>query len=311
MAQSTTASAQLLPLSYVHERRLPLRLLAWFARFARHKPLGFVGLLIVLTLVLMAIFAPQLAPYSPDKTDLKHHLAGSTAQHRLGTDATGRDVLSRLIYGARVSMMVGFGAVAISTLFATALGVISGFRGGWFDAIVQRFVDAWQALPGLIILITLMGIARRMRGVNIVWAMVLAIGILAIAGTSRVIRSAVIAIRGQPYVEAARALGADSPRLLLWYVLPNVLPIIFVIATVGLGGVILLEASLSFLGFGPAGQPSWGQMLSVDGRDYMRVQPGLAVYPGLCIGAAVFGFNVFGDALRDIVDPRLRGQGRR
>jgi peptide/nickel transport system permease protein len=293
------------------ERPLPLRLLLGVANFARRKPLGFVGLMIVLALIIMAIFAPHLAPYSPDKTDLKHHLAGSTPQHRLGTDATGRDILSRLIFGARVSMTVGFGAVAISTIFATALGVISGFRGGWFDTIVQRFVDAWQALPGLIILITLLGIARRMPSVNILWAMILALGVLAIAGTSRVIRSAVIAIRGQPYVEAARSLGAGGPRLIFRYVLPNVLPIIFVTATVALGGVILAEASLSFLGFGPAGQPSWGQMLSVDGRDYMRVQPGLAVYPGLCIGAAVFGFNIFGDALRDVFDPRLRGLGRR
>lgn len=307
MANTSAASAQPLPLSHLPERPLPLRLLAGIGGFARHKPLGFVGLLIVLVLVLLAIFAPHIAPYSPDKTDLKHHLAGSTARHRLGTDATGRDVLSRLVYGARVSMTVGFGAVAITTLFATALGLISGFRGGWFDAIVQRFVDAWQALPGLIILITLLGIARRMKGVNILWALVLAIGILSIAGTSRVIRSAVIAVREQPYVEAARAVGADNRRLLLWYVLPNVLPIILITATVGLGAVILAEASLSFLGFGPAGQPSWGQMLSVDGRDYMRVRPGLAIYPGLCIGLAVFGFNIFGDALRDVLDPRLRG----
>jgi peptide/nickel transport system permease protein len=293
------------------ERPLPLRLLLGVANFARRKPLGFVGLMIVLALIIMAIFAPHLAPYSANKIDLKHALNGPSPRHRLGTDATGRDILSRLIFGARVSMTVGFGAVAISTIFATALGMISGFRGGWFDTIVQRFVDAWQALPGLIILITLLGIARRMPSVNILWAMILALGILAIAGTSRVIRSAVIAIRGQPYVEAARSLGAGGPRLIFRYVLPNVLPIIFVTATVALGGVILAEASLSFLGFGPAGQPSWGQMLSVDGRDYMRVQPGLAVYPGLCIGAAVFGFNIFGDALRDVFDPRLRGLGRR
>jgi peptide/nickel transport system permease protein len=295
------------PLGYASEPPLPLRLLAGIGGFARKKPLGFFGLLIVLALVLIAVFAKQIAPYSPDKTDLRHHLAGLSSTHRLGTDNIGRDVLSRLVYGARVSMTVGFGAVLISTVFASAVGMISGFRGGWFDTVVQRFVDAWQAMPGLIILITLMGIARRMKGVNILWAMVLAIGILGIAGTSRVIRSQVIAIREQPYVEAARALGATNGRLLLWYVLPNVLPIILVLATVALGGVILLEASLSFLGFGPAGQPSWGQMLSVDGRDYMRVQPGLAVYPGLCIGLAVFGFNIFGDALRDVFDPRLRG----
>jgi peptide/nickel transport system permease protein len=139
--------------------------------------------MIVLTLIVLAILAPQIAPYSPDRTDLKHHLSGPTAQHLLGTDNIGRDVLSRLVFGARVSMTVGFGAVALTNVFAVALGMISGLRGGWFDTIVQRIVDAVQALPGLIILITLLGIARRMRNVNILWAMVLAIGFLGIAGT--------------------------------------------------------------------------------------------------------------------------------
>jgi peptide/nickel transport system permease protein len=298
-------------LPYRPERPLPLRMLVAIWHFARRKPLGFLGGLLVVGLILTAIFAPVLAPYPPNKIDLRHKLEGPSAEHKLGTDATGKDVLSRLIYGARISITVGFGAVAISTVFATIIGVLSGYFGGWFDVIVQRFVDAWQAMPGLIILITFLGIVRRMPNVNVLLAMIIAIGVLSIAGRSRVERSAVIAIRGMPYVDAARSLGAGGGRIMWSYILPNILPVILVSATVALGTAILAEASLSFLGFGPAGEPSWGQMLSVDGRQYMRAQPGLAIWPGVCIGLAVFGFNIFGDALRDVSDPRLRGSGRR
>jgi len=293
------------------DRPLPLRVLFAILTFARRKPLGFLGAIFVVALIFTAIFAPLLAPYPPNKIDLRHKLEGPSAAHKLGTDATGKDVLSRLIYGARISISVGFGAVAISTVFATALGMLSGYIGGWFDSIVQRFVDAWQAMPGLIILITFLGIVRRMPNVDVLLAMIIAIGVLSIAGRSRVDRSAVITLRNMPYVEAARSLGANGPRILMTYIFPNILPIVLIGATVGLGAAILAEASLSFLGFGPAGQPSWGQMLSVDGRQYMRSQPGLAIWPGVCIGLAVFGFNIFGDALRDVADPRLRGTGRR
>jgi peptide/nickel transport system permease protein len=243
----------------------------------------------------------------PDQIHLRNRLEGSSGEFWLGTDATGKDIFSRLVYGARISMMVGFGAVAIGTTGAAFLGIVSGFLGGATDKVIQRFVDAWQAMPGLIILITFLGIARRMPSVNILLAMVLAIGILSIAGSSRVIRAQVLTIKNQPYVEAARCMGAGNARIIWNCVVPNVFPLMLVSMTVALGGVILAEASLSFLGFGPAGEPSWGQMLSVDGREYMRVQPGLAIWPGVCIALAVFGFNVFGDALRDTLDPRLRG----
>ncbi|HNM78763.1 MAG TPA: ABC transporter permease, partial [Tepidiformaceae bacterium] len=203
---------------------------------------------------------------------------------------------------------VGFGAVLISSVGAATLGIVSGYLGGWSDKIIQRLVEAWQAMPGLIILLTILGIVRRMENVNVVFAMVLAIGLLSIAGTSRVIRSQVLIIRHQQYVEAARAMGAGHVRIIWHYILPNVFPLILVTMTVALGGVILAEASLSFLGFGPAGEPSWGQMLSIDGREYMRRQAGLAIWPGVCIALAVFGFNIFGDALRDTLDPRLRSR---
>lgn len=291
---------------FVTEHALPMKMLLRALHFVRRQPLGTVGFLIVLALILAAVFAEQVAPYSPDKQNLRHRLEGPSADHWLGTDYTGRDTFSRLVYGARISMMVGFGAVVIGSTGAAALGIISGYLGGWSDKIIQRFVEAWQAMPGLVILLTILGIVRRMENVNVVFAMVLAIGLLSIAGSSRVIRAQVFTIRHQPYVEAAKATGAGHVRIIWYYILPNVLPLILVSMTVALGGVILAEASLSFLGFGPAGEPSWGQMLSIDGREHMRRQAGLAIWPGVCIALAVFGFNIFGDALRDTLDPRLR-----
>lgn len=308
MSNSTTASTLEVDFERPVERSLPERWLRATAGFARHKPLGFAGLVIVVVLIAVAVFAPQLAPFDPQKIDLRHRLEGSTSLHRLGTDATGKDILSRLIYGARISMLVGFGAVLIGEVGAVLIGVSSGYFGGWIDKIVQRIVEAWQALPGLIILIVILGIARRMPQVNIVLAMVLAIGLLSIPGRSRVFRSQVLTLKEAAYVEAARSMGAGNARIIIFGILPNIFPLILVSATSSLGGVILMEASLSFLGFGPAGEPSWGQMLSVDGREYMRSQPGLAIWPGVCIAAAVFGFNIFGDALRDVIDPRLRNR---
>ncbi len=308
MAAARTDILDLAPNRLVAERRLPMRAVAGAIRFVRRQPLGAVGLVIVILMVLTAIFADQVAPYGPEKQSLRHRLEGPSAEHWLGTDATGRDTFSRLVFGARISMTVGFGAVLISSVGAATLGMVSGYLGGWADKIIQRLVEAWQAMPGLIILLTILGIVRRMENVNVVFAMVLAIGLLSIAGTSRVIRSQVLIIRHQQYVEAARAMGAGHVRIILHYVLPNVFPLILVTMTVALGGVILAEASLSFLGFGPAGEPSWGQMLSIDGREYMRRQAGLAIWPGVCIALAVFGFNIFGDALRDTLDPRLRSR---
>jgi peptide/nickel transport system permease protein len=165
-------------------------------RFARRKPLGVVGLALVLTLLLMAVFAPVIAPYDPGRQSLRHSLEGASSTHWMGTDALGRDVFSRLVYGARISITVGFGAVFISAVGSAILGIVSGYYGGIFDKIVQRFVDSWQAMPGLIILITFMGVIGRMNGVNIILAMMLAIGVLSIAGSSRVIRSQVLAIKG-------------------------------------------------------------------------------------------------------------------
>ena len=273
------------------------------ARFARRKPLGFLGLLLVTAFLVMAVFAPVIAPYTYAEQKLRHRLEGPTRAHVLGTDSVGRDVFSRLVYGARVSITVGFGAVAITGTLAATIGIISGYYGGWLDKVTQRVVDLWQALPGLIVLITILGVF----GTGLV-QMILAIGILGAGGASRIYRSAVLGLRQNTYIEAARTVGATDLRILLVYILPNVAPLILVLASVGLGGVILAESSLSFLGFGlPPPHPSWGQMLSIEGREYMSRAPGLAVFPGLCIALAVFSFNVLGDALRDVLDPRLRG----
>lgn len=284
----------------------PVRYFKAMRRFARQKPLGFAGLLIVIAFLFVAVFTEQIAPYRLNFADYRNRLEGSSSAHLLGTDNVGKDTLSQLIYGARISMVVGFGAMAIAEAGAVFIGVTSGYIGGWFDKVVQRFVDAWQAMPGLIILITILGIIRRMPDVNLVLAMLVTIGVLGIPGRSRFFRSQVLTLKEAPYVEAAKALGASGPRIIMACVIPNLMPLILVSATVGLGGVILTEASLSFLGFGPAGEPSWGQMLSTEGREYMRARPGLAIWPGVCIGLTVFAFNIFGDALRDVLDPRLR-----
>ncbi len=290
-------------------RPLALRVAYGLWNFARRKPLGFVGAIMVGFLLTMAIFAPLIAPYDPGRIDLRHTLEGPSSAYRLGTDDVGHDVLSRLIWGARLSMIVGFGAVVSSSIVATILGLVSAYFGGKVDMVIMRFIDAWIAMPDLIILITILGIVRR-TDANMMYALLFALSLSRIAGVTRLYRAYTIEVRARPYVEAAEGLGASAMRGMFRHVLPNILPMLIVGATIALPGTILAEASLSFLGFGPEGQPSWGQMLSVDGREYFRKQIGLALFPGLCIGAAVFGFMVFGDALRDMLDPRLRGEGR-
>lgn len=290
-------------------RSRPRRVAASIWHFARHKPLGFVGAILVGFLLFVAIFAPIVAPYDPGRIDLRHALEGPSAAYKLGTDDVGHDVLSRLIWGARLSMIIGFGAVVSSSLVATVLALFSAYFGGWVDMVIMRVIDAWIAMPDLIILITILGIVRR-TDANMMYALLFALAFSRIAGVTRLYRSYVLEQRSRPFVEAAEGIGAGPMRIMFRHVLPNILPMLIVGATIALPATILAEASLSFLGFGPEGQPSWGQMLSVDGREYFRKQFGLALYPGLCIGAAVFGFMVFGDALRDILDPRLRGEGR-
>jgi peptide/nickel transport system permease protein len=272
-------------------------------RLVREKPLGACGGLIVIGLMLCAALAPWIAPHGYDETNVRQRLKPPSAQFYFGTDNLGRDIFSRIVYGARISVTVGFGAVALGVLLATAVGVVSAYFGGVFDVVVQRLVDAWMAFPFLVILLSVMAVL----GPGLL-NVILSLGILSAANSSRVIRSAVLAAKENQYVEAARAAGANHLRIILRYILPNVMATIIVIATIGLGFAILAESALSFLGLGvPPPYPSWGEMLSGSGRSYMHKAPWMAIWPGVAISLAVFGFNMLGDALRDVLDPRLRG----
>jgi peptide/nickel transport system permease protein len=275
----------------------------WIRSFVARKPLGAIGGALVLLLLVVAAAAPVLAPYPYDVGEASVRLQGPSLAHPFGTDANGRDMLSRVIWGARISATVGFGAVAISTLLAVTVGIVSGYFGGWIDLAVQRLVDIWISFPALVLLISLVAVA----GPGL-WSVTGILGILLAPGTSRVVRSAVISIRHLPYIESASCIGAGHSRVILRYVLPNVFAPIIVLATVQLGTAILAESTLSFLGYGvPPPHPAWGGMLSGTGRAFMLQSPWLSIWPGLAISLAVFGFNMLGDALRDELDPRLRG----
>ena len=282
----------------------PLGLL-WL--FCRRKPLGAIGGAIALGLIVMALFANWIAPYSYDETIQGARMKPPSAQFWMGTDNLGRDMFSRVVYGARVSVTVGFGAVLLATFLATIIGITSGYFGGKYDILVQRVVDAWQSFPFLVIILSLMAVL----GPGLL-NVIVALGILGAAAASRVIRGATISVVQNPYIEAARALGCDHFRIISRYVFPNVAATIIILATIGLGGFILAESALSFLGFGvPPPYPSWGAMLPGSGRSYMYRAPWMALWPGVAISLAVFGFNMLGDALRDVLDPRLRGAGGR
>jgi peptide/nickel transport system permease protein len=278
--------------------------LASLGEFLRTKPLGAFGAALILVMLLLALGAQWLAPYPYDVGVTADRLQGPTLVHPFGTDANGRDLLSRIIWGARISVTIGFGAVLISTLVAVSVGVTSGYFGGWLDLLVQRLVDIWISFPALVLLVSLVAIL----GPGL-WSTTLVLGILLAPGTARVVRSAVLAMRDLPYVESARCAGASHARIVRNYVLPNVSAAILVLATTQLGAAVLAESTLSFLGYGvPPPFPSWGSMLSGTGRAFMLQSPWLSIWPGLAISAAVFGFNMLGDALRDVLDPRLRGR---
>ena len=283
----------------------PIRRADSFVRLVKRKPLGAVSALIVLILILVAIFADVLAPYPYDEIHLIDRLQGSSARYLLGTDQAGRDLLSRLILGARVSLLVGLAVTTLSVVISTVIGGTAGFLGGRFDIIVQRFVDAWMAFPGLLLLLTMMSIVGR--GVP---QIILVLGIAGGIGGSRVIRGAVIGIKENVYFQAADAVGASRLRTFMRHVVPNVMPIVIITFSVSIGGVVLALASLGFLGYGlPPGIPDWGGLLSREGRQYMEIAPRLAFWPGLCLTVTVFSLNMFGDAVRDLLDPRLRGAG--
>ena len=293
--------------SAVSEPKRRGRFVDFFSRLWKEKPLGTFCGMIVLLFILVALFADVLAPYGYMEIHMFDMLQGPSAQYLLGTDHIGRDFLSRLIYGARLSLVVGLSATAVNVVVAVLIGGTSGFIGGKLDLVMQRFVDAWMAFPGLLILLTVMSIVGRGMPQIIV-----VLGITGGIGGSRVVRGAVISIKENDYFLAARAVGVPTTQILIRHVLPNIASVLIIVFSINIGAVILSEASLSFLGFGlPPGIPSWGGMLSREGRQYMESGPWLALWPGLCLTMVVFSFNMFGDALRDLFDPRLRGgEGR-
>lgn len=274
-------------------------------RLFTEKPLGAVGAVIVVVMLLMAVFSEWIAPYPYDEPHFSDAEQGwFSFKYFLGTDVFGRDLFSRLVYGARVSITVALGSVALGSVLAALIGITSGYMGGKFDTLVQRLVDAWMSVPPLLLLLFVMSILGPST-LNVT----LVLGLVAIR-ESRVLRGAVLALKEQPFVEAARVNGATTLRILTRHVLPNVMVPIIILASLRLGQVILIEASLSFLGYGvPPPFPSWGRMLSSESRTYLEAMPWLAVWPGVFLSLTVFGWNVLGDALRDLLDPRMRGTG--
>ncbi len=267
------------------------------------RPLGALSIILIVALIMLALFAPAVTPYDPFAQDPSVQAKAPSAGHPLGTDYLGRDVLSRVIVGARPSLGVGLASVALAIVAGSALGLVSGYIGGTVDLLLQRAVDVLLTLPGLVLALALLAIV----GAGFA-SLITAIAVVLSPGIARVVRSATLVVTSTGYIEAARAIGARDGRIMSRHVLPNVLATILVLASLNLGNAILFEAALSFLGLGvQPPQPSWGNMLSGPARAYFEVAPWMAIFPGIAVSLAVLGFNLLGDTLRDVFDPRLRG----
>ena len=289
---------------------------AW--RFAKRKPMGAIGGFIILLMVIAALFVdarifgsdePLLALTHYNEQNFGDENQGMSWEHPLGTDRLGRDMYSRILYGARVSIVVGLITVFLVGVVSLLIGTPSGYYGSWFDTGIQRIVDALLAIPAIVLILFGLSVFAPTSGPypTIAWIIVFLVIIIA-AATIRVVRSAAITVSTNQYVDAARALGGTDLRIMLRHVVPNVIPVVIVLSTLQLGAVILAEASISFLGYGVRDPfPSWGAMLNRNATADFRAFPMQALWPGLAIALAVWGFNMFGDALRDVLDPRLRG----
>jgi len=270
--------------------------------FARRYPLGAIGALIMIAFLATALFAGAITGFDPLTTNSKASLAPPGEMHLLGADFMGRDVFARIVHGARISLAVAVGATLLGCVVGTLIGLSSGFFGGWFDLLVQRFIDMMQSLPLLVMaLVMAASLGPSLQNT------IIAIAIPLVPDVARIIRSNTLSLREMPYVEAARAVGMGELRIALIHVLPNTLAPLIVLATAQFGSAILVEAALSFLGLGvPEPHPSWGRMLSESAAEYVRTAPWLVIFPGIAISAVVFGTNLLGDAIRDMLDPRQR-----
>ena len=289
----------------VELRRAGAHVRGWggaLVHFMRRYPLGAIGAMIMLLFIATAIFADQITSYDPTSTNPRVSLAPPGEQHALGADFMGRDVFSRIVYGARISLAVAIGATALGCLIGVTIGLLSGFFGGWVDLIVQRLIDIMQALP-LLVMALIMAASLGPSLTNTI----IAIAIPLVPNVARIIRSNTLALREMPFVEAARAVGMSEARIAVQHVLPNTLAPLIVLATAQFGSAILVESALAFLGLGvPEPHPSWGRMLSESAAEYVRTAPWLVIFPGVAISLVVFGTNLLGDAIRDILDPRQR-----
>jgi peptide/nickel transport system permease protein len=270
--------------------------------FVRRYPLGAIGAVLMAVFLATALFADQISPFDPFTTNARISLAPPGGEHVLGADFMGRDVFARIVYGARISLAVGVGATAMGCIIGVFIGLMSGFFGGWVDLIVQRLMDIMQSLP-LLVMALVMAASLGPSLTNTI----IAIAIPLVPNVARIIRSNTLSLREMPFVEAARAIGMSETRIAIVHVLPNTLAPLIVLATAQLGSAILVESALAFLGLGvPEPYPSWGRMLSESAAEYVRTAPWLVIFPGVAISAVVFGTNLFGDAIRDILDPRQR-----
>lgn len=268
----------------------------------RQNPLGFFGLLVVITLVICAIFASQIAPYDPQRVGAGATAADPSLDHPFGTDQLGRDVFSRVVHGSRISLVVGVLAVLFGTVVGTIIGITSGYVGGALDSFIQRTVDTAIAFPALLLLLILSAILGQS-----VRTLVIAVGIAIIPGVTRVVRGAALSERNNQYVEAAKSLGASTPRILFRHIAPNIIALAIILMTSIIGTAILAEAALSFLGLGVPSSVTWGQGVN-EGRQSYPIHVWAPFFYGAAITTTVLGFNLLGDSLRDIFDPRLRGR---
>jgi peptide/nickel transport system permease protein len=271
-------------------------------RITKHN-LALIGLIILVPMFLCAIFAPIISPHDPVEPDLKNILVGPSLAHPFGTDTLGRDVFSRVIYGSRISLLVGFVSVGIATLMGIMIGAVSGYTGGIVDELIMRFVDLMMCFPTFFLILAVIAILEPS-----IWNIMIVIGLTTWMSIARLVRAEILSIKGKEYVLAAKAMGFSKSRIIFSHVLPNALSPVYVVATLGIGGAILIESALSFLGIGvQPPTPSWGNILT-QAKDNIEVAWWLSLYPGLAIFLTVMGYNLLGEGLRDVFDPRRRYQ---